>query len=193
MYFPDNMNFQYFFFSTYPGYFLQALPIALFAGTVCGIIRYRKDRTTPTLRKILCCTFVCYMTGLLCLVAGLDLMGIAWYRLFYSMDPGHTISWLSGVFDLVPDLIYGLRVEMIGNFLMFLPFGLLYPLANPAATWKRTVMTGAAAVLLIELCQPIVGRAFDMNDIILDTLSILISASVFFGIRCVVKHKPHLR
>ncbi len=29
MYFPSDMNFQYFFFSTYPGFFLQVLPIAL--------------------------------------------------------------------------------------------------------------------------------------------------------------------
>ena len=32
MYFPSDMNFQYFFFDTYPGYFLQALPVALIAG-----------------------------------------------------------------------------------------------------------------------------------------------------------------
>ena len=34
MYFPSNMTFQYFFFDTYPGYFLQALPIALIAGII---------------------------------------------------------------------------------------------------------------------------------------------------------------
>ena len=26
MYFPSDMNFQYFFFSTYPGFFLQGAP-----------------------------------------------------------------------------------------------------------------------------------------------------------------------
>ncbi len=34
MYFPSDMNFQYFFFSTYPGFFLQGLPIALMAGII---------------------------------------------------------------------------------------------------------------------------------------------------------------
>ncbi len=34
MYFPEGMTFQYFFFDTYPGYFLQALPIALAAGAI---------------------------------------------------------------------------------------------------------------------------------------------------------------
>ena len=32
MYFPENMTAAYFFFDTYPGYFLQALPIALLIG-----------------------------------------------------------------------------------------------------------------------------------------------------------------
>ncbi len=34
MYFLDDMNFQYFFFSTYLGFFLQAFPVALIAGVV---------------------------------------------------------------------------------------------------------------------------------------------------------------
>lgn len=51
MHFPDNMTFQYFFFDTYIGYFLQALPIALVIGAIYGIIRFRKDKETPTGRN----------------------------------------------------------------------------------------------------------------------------------------------
>lgn len=40
MFFPNNMNFQYFFFDTYPGYFLQMLPFALLVGAVYGFIRF---------------------------------------------------------------------------------------------------------------------------------------------------------
>ena len=42
MYFPDNMIFQYFFFDTYPGYFLQALPFALIAGFIFVLYRSRR-------------------------------------------------------------------------------------------------------------------------------------------------------
>ena len=59
MYFPEDMNFQYFFFDTYIGYFLQALPIALVVGALFGIIRFRKDEETPISRKLLSCAFVC--------------------------------------------------------------------------------------------------------------------------------------
>ena len=76
MYFPDNLTFQYFFFDTYIGYFSQALPLALLVSAVYGFIRYRKDNATPIYRKIFSCAFICYMTGLVCLVVGLDIMGI---------------------------------------------------------------------------------------------------------------------
>ena len=39
MYFPSDMTFQYFFFDTYPGYFLQVLPIALIVGIIYGVIK----------------------------------------------------------------------------------------------------------------------------------------------------------
>ena len=50
MYFPESMNFQYFFFDTYIGYFLEALPFALIAGTIYGIIRFVKDKESPVSR-----------------------------------------------------------------------------------------------------------------------------------------------
>ena len=65
MYFPESMNFQYFFFDTYIGYFLEALPFALIAGTIYGIIRFVKDKESPVSRKIFSCVFVCYITGLI--------------------------------------------------------------------------------------------------------------------------------
>lgn len=36
------MTFQYFFFNTYPGYFLQMVPLALAVGIVSGLWKYRR-------------------------------------------------------------------------------------------------------------------------------------------------------
>ncbi len=58
------MTFQYFFFDTQVGYFLQALPFALVVSAIYGFVRFRTDKETPISRKLLSCTFVCYMTGL---------------------------------------------------------------------------------------------------------------------------------
>ena len=187
MYFPDDMNFQYFFFDTYIGYFLQALPIALVVSAIYGVIRFRTDKETPISRKLLSCTFACYVTGLVCLVVGLDLMHIFWYNLLYPMDSGITIRWFGGVFDLVPDFFNNIGSETIGNFLMFLPFGILYPLSQKEPTWKKCVFRGIVAVVIIEVLQPVFGRAFDINDIILNSLGIVISTTLFMGAKKITK------
>lgn len=187
MYFPKDMNFQYFFFDTYIGYFLQALPIALIVGVIYGVVRFRKDKDTPISKKLFVCAFVCYITGLICLVVGLDLMNIFWYKLIYRMDPGRTILWFGGDFDLVPDLFNNISGETIGNFMMFLPFGILYPLSQKEPAWKNCVIRGLISVAVIEVLQPIFGRAFDMNDIILNSLGIVVSTSIFVGVKRVIK------
>lgn len=177
------MNFQYFFFDTYIGYFLQALPFASIAGAIYGIIRFRKDTETPVYRKVFSCAFVCYLTGLVCLVIGLDLMGIFYYKLFYHMDPSRDVRWFGGEIDLVPDFFNNINGEVIGNLLMFLPFGIIHPLTQKEPTWKRSVLTGLLTVVIIEVIQPVFGRSFDMNDIILNSLGVVASVSTFMGVR----------
>ncbi len=183
MYFPKDMTFQYFFFDTYIGYFLQALPIALIVGAGYGVLRFGKDKKTPVGRKVFSCAFVCYLTGLLCLVIGLDLMGICYYELFYHRDSGREIRWFDGAINLVPDFLHHIRAEVVGNFLMFLPFGILYPLSQENPTWKRSMLAGLAVVVAIEVVQPVFGRALDINDMILNALGVLASTSAFMGVR----------
>ena len=121
------------------------------------------------------------------MVVGLDLMNIVWYKLFYHMDPGRTIGWFGRVFDLVPDFFNYISGETVGNFLMFLPFGILYPLSQKEPTWKKCVIGGLVAVAVIEILQPIFGRAFDMNDIILNSLGIVVSTTILTGAKKIIK------
>ena len=187
MYFPKDMTFQYFFFDTYIGYFLQALPIALIVSAIYGFIRFRADKATPVSKKLFSCIFVCYITGLVCLVVGLDLMRIFWYNLFYPWNSSTTINWFGGEFDFALDFINNISGETIGNFLMFLPFGILYPLSQKDPTWKKCVIKGFVAVAVIEVIQPIFSRAFDMNDIILNSMGIIVSLTIFMGVKKVIK------
>ena len=187
MYFPRDMTFQYFFFNTYMGYFLQALPVALIAGAIYGIVKYRNGMDTPTSRKLFSCAFVCYITGLSCLVVGLDLMGTIWYKLLYHMNPGRTIGWFDGVFDFTPDFLSNISSEKVGNFLMFLPLGILYPLSQKEPTWKQCVIRGFVTVAVIEILQPVFGRAFDINDVILNSLGVVVSTTIFMLFRKAIK------
>ena len=187
MYFPKDMTFQYFFFDTYIGYFLQALPISLIAGIIYWFIKFKNDKKTPVSQKVFSCIFVCYITGLICLVIGLDLMNVVWYKLIYRMESGHSINWFNGDFDFTLDFFNNIGGETIGNFLMFLPFGILYSLSQKEFNFKSTIIKGIILVLIIEVLEPIFGRAFDINDIILNSLGIIISTLIFAIIKNIIK------
>lgn len=189
MYFPQDMTFQYYFFDTYIGYFLQALPIALIISIIYYIIRFRNDSKTPLSKKIFSCIFICYITGLICFTIGLDLMSIIWYKLIYHTDPGTNINWFNGDFSFNLNFISNLTKENIGNFLMFLPFGILYPLSRKEFNLKSTIIKGIIFVLIIEMLEPILGRAFDINDIILNSLGIIISTLIYMIINKNLRRK----
>ena len=180
MYFPDDMTFQYFFFDTYPGDFLQALPVALIAGAVYIFLRRRSHPQEPLKKQFLSSLFVCYLTGLLCLTLFERFLGGFYYFLFYRQPSGMTYHWFTMVYDLIPDFHLRFTAENLGNILMYLPFGILYPLFRPQTSWKHTLCAGMGTSLVIELIQPVFGRAFDVNDIILNALGTLLSTAIFF-------------
>lgn len=193
MHFPSDMTFQYFLFDTYVGYFLQVLPIAIGVTVGWYIVQYGKDKETARSQKIWSCTFVCYLTGLVCLVLFLDVTGIVWYRLMYHMDSGRRIRFFGGGFHLIPDFYRHINREVIGNVLMFLPFGILYPLSHRHAAWSRTILDGFNFVVVIEVLQPVFGRAFDLNDILLNSLGIVCSTGIFFLVKKAVRGKRSLK
>ena len=112
MYFPDNMTWQYFFLDTYPGYFLQLLPLALLAGAVCAALRFRRGgKTKPVLLASL---FVCYLAGLLGVTLLLRPISMGWYRLLYHRESGMAVHLndilLNGIGIVVSTaLCFGLR------------------------------------------------------------------------------------
>lgn len=188
MYFPSDMNFQYFFFSTYLGYFLQVLPIALLAGVIDWLAKEKNNNGRSLRQKIVSVSFVCYITGLTCLVLLLSVIGDIWYRLLYHMDSGMHYNWFCADFNLIPDFWRHLNGESIGNMMMFLPFGILFPLYHQTDL-KKTVLAGFLYSLAIEILQPVFGRAFDVNDIILNTFGAAVAAAVFYGVGKLIRSR----
>ena len=187
MFFPDNMNFQYLFFSTYIGYFLQMLPIALVAFVLSFIRRTRKEPERSPVSRALAALFPAYLAALLGLTLFSDLIGDAYYILFYHQRPWPAgeggYRWFTFVYDFRITLFQHFDAENMGNILLFFPFGILHPWFNRKSTWCRTVLLGVGTCLAIELIQPLMDRSFDLNDIILNCLAVLVSASLFFGAR----------
>lgn len=111
------MTFQYFFFNTYIGYFLQVLPIAIIVAFIYGLIKYKTKK--PILPS---CLYVCYLTGLICLVIFIDVIRKCWYELIYHMNSGSNLQFFIWDINLIPDFWTHINEETIGNILLFLPF-----------------------------------------------------------------------
>lgn len=170
------MTFQYFFFDTYLGYFLQMVPFAAIAGIAVGLWKYHRG---ATMCKSVCSGLLAaYLTGLIGVTLLLRVVNLLWYRLIYGR-PGGSAWFFEWTYDLIPDFWNHFRAENLVNALLFVPFGILHPLAGEGADLRKTLKHGAGLVLAIELLQPIFGRAFDVNDIILNLAGIVISAGLF--------------
>lgn len=180
------INFQYFFFNTYAGYFLQVVPAALLSACIYLIYKTRKGISfKDSFTGIL---FSAYFTGLLSLtLTPMHFWGRFWYWLFYGFNGYPDLQLFTFQYDLIPDFFARFSTENFGNLLMFVPFGILLPLWKKNLGFGKTVLAGFLFSLTIELIQPIIGRAFDINDIILNTLATVSSAGALFIIKRIRK------
>ena len=62
---------------------------------------------------------------------------------------------------------------LLGNIVMFMPFGFFTALLWRGFTWRRALAVGAAVTLSVECWQLVIGRTFDVSDIVLNTLGVL--------------------
>ena len=69
----------------------------------------------------------------------------------------------------------GLRGNFLGNILLFIPIGLLFPVVARKRKWYWTIGVGFSFSLLIETIQLITSLGyFDPDDIMLNTLGMTI-------------------
>lgn len=187
MFFPEGMTLQYFLFDTYPGYLIQMAPIALAAWLLSFLSRRRRGQAPVP--AALAALFPAYLTALLALTLLARFIGDAWYVLLYHRPPWPEgeggYRWLTLVYDFKLDFFRSFSRENLGNVLLFLPFGILYPLANPGAGWRKILLLGVGTSLAIELIQPLLDRSFDVNDLALNSLGVVLSTLLFCTVRAV--------
>ena len=63
---------------------------------------------------------------------------------------------------------------LLGNVIMFFPIGFFCMLLWRGDCVKRILLTGFLTALGIEIIQLSVGRTFDIDDILLNTLGVLL-------------------
>jgi len=71
-------------------------------------------------------------------------------------------------------------VNLIGNIALLMPIGFLVPFVYRNMTWKKSLALGVVAGLAIEVMQTVLHVGiFDIDDVILNALGVLIGYSAF--------------
>ena len=83
-----------------------------------------------------------------------------------------------------------LLLNIIGNVGMFIPSGIVLPiLYRNLDSFRKVVLAGAGISLCIELLQlPFRVRASDIDDLILNTLGVIIGYGLYALVRTLIRH-----
>lgn len=137
---------------------------------------------------------VCWLVGLLNLVW---MPGGFWISLWQAIRYGWPLElgvrWFQGSFSFTvsfPSLVWqalsGGSWQVLGNVMLYLPLGLLLPFVWNRVSWWRVTGLGLALSLVTELVQPVVGRSFDVDDLIANTLGTLVGYGLFAVVRIIM-------
>ena len=92
-----------------------------------------------------------------------------------------------GSVNLTPLRTFGLDswtlYILLGNIVMFLPIGFFAALLWREVTWKRILLIGFLTTLFIECWQLLIGRSFDVDDLLLNTLGVLLGGLLCHALR----------
>ena len=180
------------------GYFLQAVPLTIVVGVVYAIFRVvflqQRKRRIAWLTEIMRLLFVCYLTGLCSLVI---LPANFWLHVYDGIFFGwweYMGSFFGfGEINLIPTVVkcfsgeYSLgswvKEMLVGNVAMFMPFGFFLPFVTARLDKKDIFKVALIVPLIAEVLQLIVGRNFDIDDLICNFLGIVIGFFIAEGVK----------
>lgn len=169
--------------------FIQVIPITLLVGLLYIIFRFLKLKKSSGdinyKKESLYLIFVCYIVGLFNLVlVPRNFWDIIWYNIFYNFNENPFAGIFDFSYNFIPTIYkiiigeYTLdswgKAMIVGNFLMFIPMGIMLPLVFKNINKKNIFVIAILITLSIEILQPIVGRSFDIDDIIMNFIGIII-------------------
>lgn len=149
-----------------------------------------KNRKVSGIRIVCWCLFAVYLALLA-------------YFLFFAEATGRTFTERTYQYNLIPlheikrFVVYrkqlgfaAVALNLIGNVLAFVPFGLFLPLLLRGMRYfGKTVLLGFEFSLLVEIVQLFskVG-SFDVDDILLNTLGVVLGYVLFFLLH-ILRHR----
>lgn len=149
------------------------LPGILAATAALGLLRPRRKRllaqkglASSRNREAALWLFAMFAGGMAAIT--LTPRGFDWQTILRGAWQGPYFS--PGTVNLHPFATFGDRYILAGNLVMFLPFGFFPALLFRGFGWRRALLTGFCVTAFIELSQLFVGRTFDIDDLMLNTL-----------------------
>lgn len=100
--------------------------------------------------------------------------------------------WMNLVpFTFLTDRYDGWVINVVGNILMFVPVGIVWPVCfKKLDTYGKAVLAGGGFSLFIELTQLFFyDRSSDIDDLILNTAGAAIGAAIYFLVKRVAAAK----
>lgn len=161
-------------------YLVRMLPGVLLAIAVyTALLPLRKRRlrqaglVSPRHRE-----WILFLFFLFCGGMALITLTPRWFHWLTFLSSEQTESlFRAGNFNLVPFRTFAFDswslMILLGNVIMFLPIGFFSCLLWRNVSWKRVLVIGFLTTLFIECIQLLVGRTFDIDDILLNTLGVL--------------------
>ena len=167
----------------------DAIPLALAATAIYSVIRivYLKAGKNPradVFSETALGLLVWYLTTLVVVVwfpclpmlifGKISLAEFSADTFFFGeyANNGRFLSIFSGRFSALQD------AELLSNIALFVPYGILLPTAFRRLRWWAVDLIALGTTLVIELVQPFVGRSFDVDDIIANTLGAVIGCAL---------------
>ena len=138
--------------------------------------------------------FVCYLTGLINLVlVPRNFWTYIWFYLYNGYSGGELDPLFSGNFNLVPTFLKAqtgeftigrwVRTMLEGNLIIFLPMGFFLPFASKTINTRNIFAFAVITPIAIELLQPVIGRSFDVDDVMMNFAGIIIGYFITLGIK----------
>ena len=164
-------------------FLVRMLPGVLLAGLIYGVLSplrrrrlAQKGQTSPLVREIALLLFVLFCGGLALLT--LTPRWFHWLDIvngnFRSLPP----FFVLGDANLIPFRTFASDswsvMILLGNIIMFLPLGFFPALLWNTVSWGKALRSGLCITLFIEVWQLLVGRSFDVDDLLLNTLGVLL-------------------
>ena len=164
-------------------FWVRALPGILLAGlgwaALCPPRRRRLTQNgwvSPRPREAALLVFVLFCGALAMLTLTPD--WVHWLELLRGEQAQHPPFFTPG--KVYVDLFHTFQLDkwslliFLGNVVMFLPIGFFPSLLLARFTWKKALLTGLCTTFFIEISQLFIGRSFDLDDLLLNTVGVLL-------------------